>query len=267
MSLLDKLERKYGRYEIPNVTLAFIFVQVPVYIFSMARPELIGLLSLVPQLVLQGQWWRLLSFLAVPPVTNPIFAFFFWYMFYLMGTALESHWGAFRYNIFILIGYFATLLASFLVPDVPSSNGFLQASVFLAFAYLFPDFQIFIMFILPVKIKYLAIITWVLYFYKFAVGPMNIRLLVLSSVLNFLIFFGRDIWYQMRTGKRSMVFQAKQFAGRDESKPFHTCTVCGITDLSQPDMDFRYCPDCAGSACYCTDHIRNHDHLLEAQAK
>lgn len=267
MSLLDKLERKFGRYEIPNATLAFIFVQVPVYVFSRARPDLLEWLLLKPDLVLHGEWWRLLSFLAVPPVTNPIFAFFFWYMFYLMGTALEGHWGAFRYNVFLLIGYFSTILASFLVPGAVSSNGFLQASVFLAFAYLYPDFQIYIMFILPVRIKWLAIITGIFYFWTLATGPLIAKLLVVSSIFNFLVFFGRDLWYRMRTGKRRMAFQAKQFAGANEKNPFHTCATCGITDISHPDMDFRYCPECAGSAGYCADHIRNHEHLVEAQAK
>lgn len=267
MNLLDKLERKFGRYEIPNVTLAFIFVQVPVYIFSRARPDLLNWLYLVPALVVQGQWWRLLSFLAVPPVTNPIFAFFFWYMFYLMGTALEGYWGAFRYNVFLLLGYMATVFVSFLVPEAAASNAFLQGSVFLAFAYLYPDFQIYVMFILPVKIKYLAILTAIFYFWTVATGPLIEKLLVFASIFNFLVFFGSDLVYRVKTGRRRMVFQAKQFSGSDEKKPFHTCTVCGITDLTHPDMDFRYCPECAGSAGYCADHIRNHEHLVEAQAK
>lgn len=261
MSLLDKLERKYGRYEIPNLTLGFIFLQVPVFVISYSRPEILQALYLVPALVLQGEWWRVLSFLAVPPITNPIFAFFFWYMFYLMGSALEGHWGAFRYNIFLLIGYFATVAVSFLVPNSPSSNAFLQGSVFLAFAFLFPDFQLFLFFIIPVKIKYLALLTWIGYFLTLVFGSWLSRLLVLASICNFLFFFGNDILYRIRSGKRSMAFQAKQFAGRNENQPFHTCTICSITDLSHPDMDFRYCPECAGSACYCADHIRGHEHL------
>ncbi len=85
-----------------------------------------------------------------------MFAFFFWYLFYLMGTALERSWGTFRYNVFLLIGYVDTVGVAFIVPDVPANNAFLQGSVFLAFAYLFPDFVMYIFFILPVKIKWLG---------------------------------------------------------------------------------------------------------------
>jgi hypothetical protein len=101
MKTLDKLERKFGRYGVPHVTLGLIFLQVIAFIFSISRWEILQGLYLIPELVLQGQVWRLITFLAVPPITNPVFAFFFWYLFYLMGSALESHWGTFRYNIYI----------------------------------------------------------------------------------------------------------------------------------------------------------------------
>ena len=98
----------------------------------------------------------MLTFVGEPPTTNLLFAFFFWYLFYLMGTVLESTWGAFRYNVYLLVGWAATVAVAFLQPNAPASISFLQASVFLAFAYLYPDFQILLFFILPVKVKWLA---------------------------------------------------------------------------------------------------------------
>jgi hypothetical protein len=262
MSFLDRLDRKFGRFGVPNVTAGFIALQVITYVITYPKPEIKHALLLIPVLVSQGEVWRLFTFLAVPPITNPIFAFFFWYLFYIMGTALESQWGTFRYNVYLLIGYLATVIVSFLTPFAPSSNAFLQGSVYLAFAFLYPDYQLYLFFILPVKIKWLALITWIYYFYVLVFGLWPEKLLVLSSICNFLIFFAGDIRQKISTGKRHMEFQAKQAASaHQESEPFHRCVVCGITDITNPDMDFRYCPECKESSGYCTEHIRNHQHI------
>lgn len=262
MSILNKLERRFGNLGIPHLTAVFIAPQVVLYVLSIGRPEILDGLYLYPGLVLQGQWWRLITFLMIPPFTNPIFAFFFWYLFFLMGSALESYWGEFRYNIFILIGYLATLGVAFLTPVAQASNGFLQGSVFLAFAFLYPDFQLMIFFIIPVKIKWIAGLTWIYYLYIVVFGAWSPRLLVLASICNFLVFFYTDIVYRIRTGQRQMSGQAKRFGTMNKSdEPFHRCTICGITDKNDPDMDFRYCQECHGTLCYCKNHIVDHQHV------
>ncbi|HTG00056.1 MAG TPA: hypothetical protein VK654_05655 [Nitrospirota bacterium] len=257
MSWIDKLDRKYRRFGVQNVTLYLIIGQALFFVFQMSGRFILQRVVLVPEYVLAGEWWRLVTFLFIPPLTNPIFAFFAWYLFYLMGSALEGHWGAFRYNLFLLIGYVVTVGVTFLFPSSAATNIFIGGSVFLAFAYLYPDFQLYIFFILPVKVKWLAVITWIGYGYEMIVGSWHTRVLVLASISNFLIFFGRDIYWGMKSGNRKMVFQAKQFSGKKEA--FHTCTVCGKTDISHPQMEFRYCSDCGGLG-YCMDHIFNHEH-------
>jgi hypothetical protein len=263
MQLLDKLEQKLGRFALPNVTLALVLTQVLVYVFAWARPEIIERMEFIPQKVLEGQFWRLATFLTMPPVANPLFAFFFWYLFYLMGTALEHYWGIFRFNLYLLIGYVATVAVAFVEPGSPVSNGFLQGSVFLAFAFLAPDFELYIMFLLPVKIKWLALLTWLYYGYVmiFSEGWL-LRLLVMASACNFLLFFAKDIILLMRAARRRMAAQAYRAAQRP--KAFHRCRVCGVTDLSHPKMEFRYCSKCDGACGYCTEHLHNHDHVTEA---
>ncbi len=258
MSLLNKLERKFGRYALPNVTLYLILGQVLFWVMAMAGRFILGRVVLVPELVVAGEWWRLLTFLFIPPASNPVFIIFAWYMFYLMGSSLEGHWGAFRYNIFLLVGYAVTVAVSFLFPDSAATNVFIAGSVFLAFAYLYPEFQIYIFFVLPVKIKWLALLTWIGYAYQLLVGPWSTRLLVLASISNYLLFFGRDIYLSAKVGNRRMVSQAREITGKREA--FHRCTVCGATDLSHPQMEFRYCPDCNGLG-YCMDHILKHEHV------
>lgn len=263
MGLLDRLERKLRRYAIPNVTLYLILGQVLFFVFEMSGRFVLDRVVLIPALVLAGEWWRLITFLFIPPVTSPIFILFAWYLFYLMGSALEGHWGAFRYNVFLLVGYVITVAVSFLMPFYPVTNLFIGGSVFLAFAFLYPDFQLYIFFILPVKIKWLALLTWIGYGYELLVGPGSTRLVVLASISNFLIFFGKDISWRMKTGKRRMAEQARQFSGKREA--FHTCATCGKTDISHPQMEFRYCSDCGGLG-YCMEHIFNHEHVNKKQA-
>jgi hypothetical protein len=257
MNLLDNIEKKYRRYAVHNVTLYLVIGQVLFFVFALSGRFILERVVLVPERVLSGEWWRLFTFLFIPPVISPIFAFFAWYLFYLMGNALEGHWGAFRYNIFLLVGYVITVAVSFIMPLFPATNIFIGGSVFLAFAFLYPDFQLYILFILPIKIKWLALLTWIGYAYEVLFGSWSTRLFVLASISNFLLFFGSDIAWKMKSGKRVMAVQAKQFSGRKEA--FHTCAACGITDLSHPQMEFRYCSECGGLG-YCKDHIANHEH-------
>jgi len=261
MTILDRLERRFRRYAVPNVTVGLIACQVVAYLLRSSRPDLFLAMSLVPARVLEGEIWRLVTFVFQPPLTNLIFAFFFWYLFYLMGTTLEHAWGAFRYNLFLLIGYVATVAVSFVTPNQAASVGFLQGSVFLAFAYLYPGFQLMLFFLLPIRIKWLALLTWIGYFWVLAFGTWVLRLMVTASILNFLVFFGRDLVFRMRGARRRMQLQADRIKAR--STPRHRCTICGITNLTDPQMDFRYCSKCAGSPCYCSEHLNNHEHVTE----
>jgi hypothetical protein len=274
MSLLDTLDRKFGRYGVPNVTVGLIACQVVTYLLSFApapagAEPVVARLMLIPDRVAAGEYWRLATFLIMPPSTNLLFAFFFWYLFYLMGTALEHQWGTFRYNVYLLIGYVAAVAASLglsflLGGDIPATNAFLEGSVFLAFAYLFPDFEMYIFFLLPVKIKWLALLTWIGFFFVLLFGEPLTRVLVVASVCNFLLFFGKDIWHRARAGRRRMAHQAARLAVKEPAY-YHRCVVCGITDRTHPQMDFRYCSKCAGARCYCAGHLRDHEHVAAAE--
>lgn len=259
MTLLDRLENKYRRFAIPNITLYLIVGQVFFYAGIMTDLISRSELMLVPASVLKGQVWQLFSFIFVPPCSNPLFAFFAWYLLYLMGTALENQWGTFRYNLFLIIGYIATIGFAFLTPEFPATNKFVGGSVYLAFAFLYPEFVLYLFFILPIRIKWLALVTWIGYFLVFAFGDWSDRFMVLASVCNFLLFFWRDIFSRIRYGRIKMVEQAAWFAVKDA--PMHRCAVCGATDKSRPGLEFRYCGDCKPVTCYCIDHLPGHQHI------
>ncbi|MBV8781984.1 MAG: rhomboid family intramembrane serine protease, partial [Phycisphaerae bacterium] len=249
MKLLDRIERRFRWLAIANITLPWIGLQSIAWVMMRARPEVAEKLLLSKPNLLAGEWWRLFTFMFMPPNLNPLFLFFALYFLYLMGAALESHWGTFRYNLYLLIGYLATIAAVFIGPVGAASNEYIVGSIFLAFAYLYPDFEILLFFILPVRVKWLALITWVLYGYQFLTGSNLDRLVIIAAVLNFLLFFGADIFRSIKSGRRRMVNQMAAVAAKDEA--FHRCVVCGATEKSHPKLEFRYCPLCAGTPCYC----------------
>jgi hypothetical protein len=265
LKLLDSLERKLGRFAVSNVTLYLVVGQTVLYVMQAVGASAVGSkAALIPALVLKGEVWRLFTFIFQPPASSPIFIFFALYFFYMMGTALEHYWGAFRYNVFLLIGYAATVAVSFLTPGSPASVTFIGGSVFLAFAAVNPEFQILLFFILPVRIKWLALLTWIGYGYTVLTGSWSSRFLIAASLLNFFIFFGRDILFRMKSGKARMERAAKAMAEKD--RPMHTCVVCGATDKSHPEKSFRYCGECAGTACYCMEHLAGHAHIRAADS-
>lgn len=259
MAFLDTVEKRFRKFGIPNLTLYLIAGQGIMFMLVQANPQILERIYLKPVLALHGEVWRLVTFLFMPPTFQPIFLFFALYLFYLMGTSLENYWGVVRYNLFLLIGYLATIGASFLQPYSIASPAFLAGSVFLAFATLNPDFELMMFFILPVKIKWLALLTWLGYFWTLIVGDWLTRLLILASVANYLVFFYRDIWLRMRSGRWRMERQAKEFSRKNEA--VHRCVVCGVTEKDRPDISFRYCTKCAGTPCYCQEHIHNHEHV------
>ena len=186
-SLMDRLERKLGKYAIPQLTMFLVAAQTLFFLVLVSRPEMIEQMVYIPELALQGgEWWRFLTLLFIPPTDSVIFIFFALYFFYFMGSTLENQWGHFRFNLFILTSYVLTLLAAFIEPSGAATNAFIGGSVFLAFAFLYPDFVVYLFFILPVKIKWLALITWALYFYRFTVGDLQEKALVLAATGNFL---------------------------------------------------------------------------------
>lgn len=267
MSFLDKLERAIGRFAIPNLALYIVIGQVFVMLAAMLQRLDLGALVFVPRLVESGQWWRAITFLFVAPIPQGLgllFLVFGWYLFYLMGSALESFWGAFRFNAYLFISFALTVALAFITPRSAVSNVFILGSVFLAFAYLNPDFELIVFFILPVKVKWLALLTWAFNLYQFVRGDLADRLQIGSSVVAFLVFFGGDMMRTLQNRQRTSARRAQREV--EKAQPRHVCFVCGKNDITHPQLDFRYCSKCAGDQCYCPDHIQNHAHVVASNA-
>ncbi len=252
MNWMNKLERRFGGWAIEKLSLYIIIGQVLAWGLFLANENVYSQMVYIPQRVLEGEVWRLFSFILIPPLRHPLLMLIAWYIFYMFGSSLERVWGAFYYNLYILIGAMAVVLSGFLFPGMPIGNGFLGLSVFLAFAYLFPDFEILLMFILPVKMKWIGLIGAAAVAIQIILGTWPIKVFALASVANFMIFFGRDIFRRTRAKQR--VIHRKAERQREAAIPFHTCSKCGATDLSHPEREFRYrgedaiCSECSNGS-------------------
>ncbi len=267
MAPLKWLERRLGSYAIPNLTLWLVAAQGFVYIANRGGPVggvggLADRLALVPDLVMQGQVWRLLTFPLVPPQYNPFVLLIYLSAFYYFGGAVEAAWGAFRYNAYLLLGFLFTAAASFAEPQWAADASKVKWSVFLAFATLYPDYKIMLYFVLPLKAKFLAAFTWALYIYSLWFGGVATKLIVLAAVANYFLFFGASAWRGVKQAKRR-----RDFKRRVESPTAtirHECRICGLTNAMDPKAAFRYCSQCEGQCCYCPDHLKDHEHVVSS---
>lgn len=258
MNWLDRLEKRYRKYAISNLMYYVILLNLVGFcLIQLGIVKYFDLL-LIPQLVYQGQVWRILSFLLVPFNSSPIFIIFTLMFYYWIGNSLEQYWGAFRFNVYYFSGLLLTIIASFVLGIPVTSAQYLNFSLIFAFATLFPNEVIRFNFIIPLKIKYLAYIYAFTLILPFVKGGADDRLAIIVSLLNFLIYFSTIL----NTGRKQQARKKKyQKQLKPKKETFHKCTVCGITEKDDPNIQFRYCSKCEGHHEYCENHLFNHKHI------
>ncbi len=240
-----------------------------------------------PGLILRGQVWRLVTYLFMPTDSNIFLELISLYFYYFIGSSLERQWGTGRFTIYYLFGVLFNIVFGFVMyfvlrPSLGSLTGvavgsvmnatYLNLSMFFAFASIWPDAQVLLFFFIPVKMKWLALLDAVFFgvsiLTQMSLFPLN--LLPLVAILNFFIFcsgnlklnFRRDRGYARRRSQfRSAIHQVKNEEKLQGYR--HKCSVCGRTDVSNPELEFRYCSKCQGYHCFCEDHINNHVHFTE----
>jgi len=266
MSRLLAWERRLAPFAISNLTLYLVIGQTFVYLTAMLGLLDARFLMFLPALVLQGEWWRVLTFVLVPPNAHWLFIAFALYLLYLFGSALEEHWGVVRYNLFLLFGYLLTVGLAFVTPYSLASNVFIGGAIFLAFAWLNPDFTLNLFLILPVKIKWLALIAWVFYAYTVLTGSLAAKLGVVAALGNFALFLGRDVIRRVRDGQRLRTHRGRHRAEAPAGPLVHRCRVCERTSVTHPELDFRYRDENGAEVCYCWDHLPSRQTKPEDQS-
>ena len=260
MNWLDKLERRFRNFGIKGLMNYIIALNAIVFFMIKIESSFYGQLVLVPDLVLQGEVWRLVTYLFIPPTFSPIWLIFALYFYYMIGSSLEHEWGTFKFNMYYLIGMIGTTAAVFITGGVATAV-YLNLSLFLAFAYIFPNYQILLFFFFPVKIKYLAYLDAAFILYGIFTQPLSGKIAALVSILNFLVFFGKDIFISLRRGRQSYRRKKIYVAKFPKDLTIHRCEICGRTEKDDKDLEFRYCVECEGDHEYCMDHLYSHEHV------
>lgn len=256
--LLARLERRIGRYAIPNLILYVVAGMGMVWLLSMTRPDVIGRLQLDMDAVRAGQVWRLVTFLFIP-IGSSYWVLINLYFAWWIGSSLEQHWGAFKFNAYYIMGMLGTIVAAAVAG--PQSNTWLDASLFLAFATTFPEVQILLFFILPIRVKWLGILAALPILYFLAVGDWGTRAAIIAALGNYLVFFGGH-WADVLRQRNVIVRQrAKRetFKGNEPVFGHRVCAICGKREADGADIRVCSCEKCGGKPrTLCLEHARNH---------
>ena len=282
---MSKWEKKFGKYAISNLPLVLILCYVVGYVIQVINGNFLMYLTLDPYAILHGQIWRIFTWIIIPPSSLDIFTIIMLYFYYSIGSSLERTWGTWRYNVYLLSGMLFTVIGSFVwlgvqylmmggmsgelaayVSGMGSrffSTYYINMSIFLAFAATFPNVQVLLMFVIPVKVKVMGIIYAVILAVEFiAAGSLVIRIAIASSLLNFVIFFfttRNHIHMSPKQVRRRAEFRHE--VRRNPRITKHKCAICGRTDEDDPMLEFRFCSKCNGNYEYCQQHLFTHTHV------
>lgn len=288
---MSPFERKFGKYAIKNLSFVLILCYAVGYLFQLIDRSgtLVFYLTLDPYAILHGQVWRLVTWILIPPPSGNIFFTLIMLYFYCsIGTTLERTWGTYRYNVYLFQGMIFTIAGSFLWMGFTylfNSDGmgmpaqyyfllnsqffstyYINMSIFLAFAATFPDVQVLLMFIIPIKVKWLGVIYGVMLVFDFFQSGVDNKFAIAASLLNFVVFF--------ITSRNMMHLNPKQIHRRQEFKrdvrrntgiTKHKCAICGRTEVDSPDLQFRFCSKCDGNYEYCEEHLYTHTHVKKSE--
>lgn len=330
--MLDKLERKLGRFAVSHLMNYLIAGYIIGYVFLLVIPDILELMTLDPYMIIHKfQIWRVVSWVLIPPSRFSIFTILMLLFYWQLGRNLEQMWGAFRFNLYIASGVFFTVIGAFIyygaifgitgleVAGIGAffSTYYINMSIFLAFALSIPDMRVMLYFIIPIKMKWLGFVYAALIAYSFFTALYYQRygecVAIVCSLANFLIIFaatrnfksfGRTLknqgWRRPGGGAQR---QGPGFGGAQTGQgpfgqtgygqtsqggynangqsqagaygsqsPFgrpggqagisrHRCAICGRTEITNPELEFRFCSKCNGNYEYCNEHLFSHTHV------
>lgn len=279
---MNNLRRKFERFcllnrnkGIPNLMLYVCAGNAVVYVISMMAGNylLYNLLCFSRIAILRGQVWRLFTYPLTHLVSNPLLMLVSLFCYYSIGTAMERTWGTLKFNLFYVTGVILMDIYA-MIFGCSASVYYLNMSLFLSFATMYPDASFLLFFIIPVKAWIFAVFDLVIILIGLFELPMTAaNFFPLVALANYFLFFGPDVmnvlprsWrykFRKKPVQQPKVITFTRPVKAEEPKLVynHRCTVCGRTDVSNPELEFRYCSKCTGYYCYCSDHISNHSHI------
>ena len=262
-TLLDKLEAKHPNWALDGLMRYISLLMILVYILNTTGYLPYSLLWLEGPAIIQGQIWRLFTFLIIPMSQNLFFLFFELMILVMCADGIEAAIGSFKLTMYYLMGAFFLIIASLIEPQAQFNSYYLYLTLFFGYATLYPDQTLYFMFIIPIKIKYLAWLSGLVELICFINAPLHGKIVIGLTVANYILFFGipalNGIRYERKQRIRRETFEK---AATPEAKAYrHKCAICGKTDVSNPELIFRYCtcskcgPD---GVAFCQEHLKEH---------
>jgi membrane associated rhomboid family serine protease len=259
--LLARLERRLGRFAIERLTSFIVGGMAIVFVLANMKPEMLGYLTLDPSRALHEPW-RFVTYLFLPTSMQLIWVLLSLYWTWLVGTNLENEWGAFKFNAYYFVGALGTTAAAWLT-GMPQGNFWLNTSLFFAFATVFPSYEILLFFIVPIRVKWLGLISAALVGYSFFEGGLGTKTAIAVAFGNYLLFFGghllalaRGRQVQARQAARRTAFRAPE---REREAPAErACAICGARQADGADIRVCSCEKCGGPRELCLAHAKDH---------
>ncbi len=252
MSVLDKLERRLGFIAIPGLIRAVVTLSGLVFVLVLVNRGFDSYLSLDLARIRAGEVWRLVTYIFVPQTAHFLLVAVALCFLWIIGDGLEEAWGAFRLTLYFLVGMIGTTVAA-LLTNSQFSNQMLFTSLFFAFAHFYPERVFYVLFVLPLKVKWMAAIYAGFLFLGFVTQSNSYRLALIAALSNYLIFFGPGVIQSLRQRKEvSIRRQRFEAQSRSEAEPLHKCATCGATELTDPSLEFRVARD---GEEYCIAHL------------
>ena len=277
---VDRFCARHPRFGIPNLMLYISIGTILVYVLlQFSDYTAISFLTFDLAHVLHGEVWRIITYIFVPMYGSPFSLLIALYFYYWIGSTLERQWGTAKFNLYYFSGVLLTVLGVTIVSLATGKHflgiagtHYVNLSMFLAFAALYPETQVLLFFLIPVKMKWLAWIDIGVFalgiVQAIARGDIVGIVVPLVALLNFAAFIWPEVRYfaqrkQYQHSRQTVQFKKAVKQQQQVRGYHHKCCVCGKTDTDHPDMQFRYCSKCAGYHCYCQDHIFSHVHFTE----
>ena len=257
MKWIDRAEHRLGHLAIPNLIRIVAIFNALVFVLYKLNPHFLQYLTLDPAAVREGEVWRLVTYVMIPSIGGPIadwlFAALYIYYIWWIGDGIEEAMGSFRVNLFYFIGMAGTTAAAFFSDSTNFSTGMLNSSLFFAFARFYPELTIYLMMLVPVKVKWMAWFSAAFILLGFVFGAWDYRLAVIAAFANYFLFFGKEI-FQSAMSRREVETRRRRFASAQVSDEdaLHRCEVCGRTEHSAPELEFRVAKD---GHEYCKEHL------------
>ena len=284
MFMIQYNKNSKNNFGIANLTLFLVIGYAIGYILQLVSPNLLAYLTLDANAILKGQIWRLVTWLVVPPFSFDFLTLLMLYFYYRIGTLLENVWGTAKYSRYILGGIVLTIISNFLLlaylkygmgltgelldyycamGSTVFSTSYVNLAIFMGYAATFPNMMMLVFFVLPVKMKVWGIIELLVLVYMFITGNIFSKFVIGAALINIGIFLlTNKVAINPKQFIRQQNFkkEVKQ-ATKITPKNRHKCTICGQTEESNPDLEFRFCSKCNGNYEYCSNHLFTHEHI------